>query len=44
MFAKEGAHVLMADISLDALAKALDKVKSLVPGAQVETVVSNISI
>lgn len=35
--------MLMADISLDALAKAQEKVKSLVPDAQVETVVSRIS-
>ncbi|KAI6361412.1 hypothetical protein MCOR25_006507 [Pyricularia grisea] len=43
LFAKEGAHVLMADISLDALAKAQEKVKSLVPDAQVETVKCDVS-
>lgn len=41
LFAKEGAKVLMADISAPALEKALQKVKSLVPeAARVETTVS----
>ena len=34
LFAKEGANVLMADISAPALEKALAKVKQLVPNAQ----------
>ncbi|OAR01281.1 hypothetical protein LLEC1_01196 [Akanthomyces lecanii] len=33
LFAKEGANVLMSDISAEALEKALAKVKQLVPGA-----------
>ena len=33
LFAKEGASVLLADISAPALEKALAKVKQLVPGA-----------
>lgn len=37
LFAKEGANVLMADISEPALEKALAKVKELVPSAKVET-------
>jgi NAD(P)-dependent dehydrogenase (short-subunit alcohol dehydrogenase family) len=38
LFAKEGASVLMADISAPALEKALAKVKQLVPQAvRVET-------
>lgn len=38
LFAKEGASVLMADISEPALEKALAKVKQLVPSAaRVET-------
>lgn len=38
LFAKEGASVLMADISEPALEKALAKVKQLVPNAvRVET-------
>ncbi|ODA83158.1 hypothetical protein RJ55_01668 [Drechmeria coniospora] len=36
LFAKEGARVLMSDISAEALEKALAKVKQLVPSAQVE--------
>jgi len=37
LFAKEGASVIMADISEPALEKALAKVKQLVPSARVET-------
>lgn len=38
LFAKEGANVLMADISAPALEKALAKVRQLVPNAKtVET-------
>ncbi len=33
LFAKEGANVLMSDISAEALEKALAKVKQLVPNA-----------
>lgn len=41
LFAKEGASVLMSDISQPALEKALAKVKQLVPHARrVEIVVS----
>ncbi|KAL8346028.1 hypothetical protein RB598_000100 [Gaeumannomyces tritici] len=43
LFAKEGASVLMADISPEALTKAQAKVKSLVPGARVETVKCDVS-
>lgn len=44
LFAKEGASVLMADISAPALEKALAKVKILVPGAvRVETIVCDVS-
>ncbi|KAL8354555.1 hypothetical protein RB601_004116 [Gaeumannomyces tritici] len=43
LFAKEGASVLMADISPEALTKAQAKVKSLVPGAKVETVKCDVS-
>jgi NAD(P)-dependent dehydrogenase (short-subunit alcohol dehydrogenase family) len=42
LFAKEGASVLLADISEPALEKALAKVKQLVPSAvRVETKVSS---
>lgn len=45
LFAKEGASVLMADISEPALEKALAKVKQLVPSAvRVETKVRSISV
>ncbi|KOS16959.1 putative oxidoreductase [Escovopsis weberi] len=37
LFAKEGANVLMADVSEPALEKALAKVKQLVPSARVES-------
>lgn len=37
LFAKEGASVLMSDISDAALEKGLAKVKQLVPSARVET-------
>ncbi|KAG5980075.1 hypothetical protein E4U43_006784 [Claviceps pusilla] len=41
LFAKEGANVLMADISEPALEKALAKVKQLVPAAgKIETKVA----
>lgn len=41
LFAKEGASVLMSDISGPALEKALAKVKQLVPdAAKVEVIVS----
>ncbi|KAK0612406.1 short chain dehydrogenase reductase [Bombardia bombarda] len=44
LFAKEGASVLMADISAPALEKALAKVKQLVPGAKrVETIICDVS-
>jgi NAD(P)-dependent dehydrogenase (short-subunit alcohol dehydrogenase family) len=44
LFAREGASVLMADISEPALAKALEKVKEIVPGAiRVETVKCDVS-
>lgn len=44
LFAKEGASVLMADISKEALERALAKVKQLVPGApRVETIVCDVS-
>lgn len=43
LFAKEGANVLMADISEPALEKALAKVKQLVPSAKVETKVRTMS-
>ncbi|CAG9940944.1 unnamed protein product [Clonostachys rosea f. rosea IK726] len=44
LFAKEGANVLMADISEPALEKALAKVKQLVPGAgRVETRKTDVS-
>jgi len=40
LFAKEGANVLMADISQEALERALAKVKQLVPNAgRIETIV-----
>lgn len=40
LFAKEGANVLMADISEPALERALAKVKQLVPSAgKIETTV-----
>jgi NAD(P)-dependent dehydrogenase (short-subunit alcohol dehydrogenase family) len=42
LFAKEGANVLMTDISQEALDKALAKVKQLVPDAgRVETRVAH---
>ena len=43
LFAKEGARVMMADISVPALERALAKVKQLVPDAapRVETMVSS---
>ena len=37
LFVKEGARVLMTDISAEALEKAQAKVKQLVPDAAVET-------
>lgn len=40
LFAREGASVLMADISQPALDKAKAKVQQLVPGARVESMVS----
>ncbi|CAH0021364.1 unnamed protein product [Clonostachys rhizophaga] len=44
LFAKEGANVLMADISEPALEKAIAKVKQLVPGAgRVETKKTDVS-
>lgn len=44
LFTREGASVLMADISESALAKALAKVKELVPGAvRVETFKCDVS-
>lgn len=44
LFAREGASVLMADISEPALAAALKKVKSLVPdSARVETIKCDVS-
>ncbi|KAK3987166.1 short-chain dehydrogenase/ reductase [Cladorrhinum sp. PSN332] len=44
LFAKEGANVLMADISEEALARALAKVKQLVPAAgRVETTLCDVS-
>lgn len=44
LFAREGASVLMADISEPALAKALAKVKEVVPGApRIETVKCDVS-
>ncbi|KLU90553.1 3-oxoacyl-[acyl-carrier-protein] reductase, variant [Magnaporthiopsis poae ATCC 64411] len=43
LFAKEGARVLMADISPEALSKAQAKVLSLVPEAKVETVKCDVS-
>ncbi|OKL63068.1 hypothetical protein UA08_01669 [Talaromyces atroroseus] len=44
LFAREGASVLMADISEQALAKALEKVKEIVPDAtRVETVKCDVS-
>ncbi|KAK4170049.1 putative dehydrogenase [Cladorrhinum sp. PSN259] len=44
LFAKEGANVLMADISAEALERALAKVKQLVPGAgRVETIICDVS-
>jgi NAD(P)-dependent dehydrogenase (short-subunit alcohol dehydrogenase family) len=44
LFAKEGANVLMADISAEALERALAKVKQLVPSAgRVETTVCDVS-
>ncbi|KAK0633965.1 short-chain dehydrogenase/reductase family protein [Immersiella caudata] len=44
LFAKEGANVLMADISKEALEKAIAKVKQLVPSAgRVETTVCDVS-
>lgn len=44
LFAKEGASVLLADISEPALAKALAKVTELVPNAQrVQTMVCDVS-
>lgn len=43
LFAKEGANVLMSDISTEALEKALAKVKQLVPNAgRVEVMVRSI--
>lgn len=44
LFAREGANVLMADISEEALAKALAKVKKAVPNAKkVETIKCDVS-
>lgn len=43
LFAREGASVLMADISEPALAKALEKVKELAPEARIETTKCDVS-
>lgn len=44
LFAREGANVLMADISEPALAKAIAKVKEVVPGAaRLETIRCDVS-
>jgi len=44
LFAKEGANVLMADISKEALEKARAKVKQLVPNAgRIETTICDVS-
>lgn len=43
LFAKEGANVLMSDISEPALEKALAKVKQLVPSARVEAKKADVS-
>ncbi|KAK1828603.1 hypothetical protein QBC39DRAFT_416554 [Podospora conica] len=44
LFAREGANVLMADISKEALERAIAKVKDLVPNApRVETTVCDVS-
>lgn len=44
LFAREGANVLMADISTPALVKAIAKVRELVPtAAQVETIKCDVS-
>ncbi|KAJ5173689.1 Glucose/ribitol dehydrogenase [Penicillium coprophilum] len=44
LFAREGANVLMADVSEPALAKALAKVKEVVPGAgRVESIRCDVS-
>ncbi|EPS29269.1 hypothetical protein POX_f08311 [Penicillium oxalicum] len=44
LFAREGANVLLADISEPALAKALDKVKEVVPNAgRLETIRCDVS-
>ncbi len=42
LFVKEGARVLMTDISAEALEKAQAKVKQLVPDAAVETKVCSL--
>ncbi|KAJ4412489.1 hypothetical protein N0V82_008758 [Gnomoniopsis sp. IMI 355080] len=43
LFAREGANVLMADISAPALEKALAKVKQLVPTASASTTLCDVS-
>ncbi|KAJ2903272.1 putative short-chain dehydrogenase reductase family protein [Zalerion maritima] len=44
LFAQEGANVLLADISTEAVEKAMTKVKELVPNAnKVETVICDVS-
>ncbi|KAK5655967.1 hypothetical protein OQA88_5105 [Cercophora sp. LCS_1] len=44
LFAKEGANVLLADISKEALERALAKVKQLVPSTgKVETIICDVS-
>ncbi|CDM37329.1 hypothetical protein DTO013E5_7550 [Penicillium roqueforti] len=43
LFAREGANVLMADVSEPALAKGLAKVKELVPTARVESIRCDVS-
>ncbi|PHH59634.1 hypothetical protein CDD81_2792 [Ophiocordyceps australis] len=43
LFAKEGANVMMSDISAEALQKALAKVQQLVPAGRVETTKCDVS-
>ncbi|KAK7739059.1 hypothetical protein SLS53_005957 [Cytospora paraplurivora] len=43
LFAKEGANVVLADISAPALEKAKAKVLQLVPGAKVSAIVTDVS-
>ena len=44
LFAKEGANVMLGDISAPALEQAKAKVLELVPGAKVETKVRQLRI